>query len=223
MNNKPKLIKLLNPELSTLTGGRNVSDLQAIVNHWTAAPGQDAIVTIKYCLFTTKHAYHYFVDRDGTIYQFTPFPIRADHCGANVYTQPAITRFKKYCPTTDHRVIPHKNTPNNVTLGICTAVEDDDGRMTDECYRSLVLINAYSINNFNPNLDPLNDVILHSFFTSEKECHKWFVRNPDKFIKFKQDIKHTVDIYDDSMIDVVTDYGYMIDEKLGFIKTDINK
>jgi hypothetical protein len=82
--------------------------------------------------------------------------------------------------------------------------------MTDATYSSLVLMVAKLIHDNNKNLDPMDDIVLHSFFTNEKECHKYFVRNPDKFNKFKLDVKHALDIYDDSMITVVTDYGYTV-------------
>jgi hypothetical protein len=208
---KPKLIALLNPELETLDGGKKVKEVRAIVNHWTAAGGQKEIDTLRYCIYNSLHLYHYFIGFDGTIYAGTKYPLRASHCGANVYRQEAITRFPDYCPTTDHRVIPHKVTPNSVTMSVCTAVLDEvDGTMTPETYNSLTLINAKMIHDLNPKLDPFKDTLVHSFFTDEKQCHKFFVKYPDKFATFKQDIKHILDIYSDDLIAIVKDYGYIV-------------
>jgi len=212
-NLKPtKLIKIVNEQLDTLHAGRDVVDLKAIVNHWTAAPGQSAFITMHYCIFVTGNAYHYFVDRDGMIYEFIKYPHRANHCGANVYTTKARERFPRYCPPTDHRIIPHNNTPNNITLGICTAVEDEEGRMTPECYNSLVLINARSAVKYGKDLNIDDDIILHSFFTDKKQCHKYFVLFPEEFIAFKQRVKYIMSIYKDSMIDEVEEYGIRIEE-----------
>jgi hypothetical protein len=217
----PDLVKIMNPELATIDN-KVIREYLAETIHWTASPKQPVVDTLRYCIYTSHDFYNYFVG-GTTIYVLAKPPKRGIHCGEDVYLPDAIKKFPKYCPPTDNKVIPHMSSPNSCTIGICTYVIDTDGTMDNDTYYSLTVIAAKVIHDFAPKLDPLNDIVLHSFFTNLKQCHKFFVLNPDKFNDFKFNVKHLVDIYDDSLVNVITDYGLLVPKTSGdFIKVDAN-
>ena len=173
----------------------------AIVCHWTAAPGQkmfdenfNNFSTIKWMIFTrdTPASYNMAISETGEIIEMVDPEYIAFHCGSTEYTKFANKFFgETICPsykhTKDHM---HPTSPNLVTIGICMAHKDWEGRMTDECYKSAVKAFAYCFNRYANHLDTYNSLIRHSDITPLKKipCPRWFFDHPDDFHKFIDDV-----------------------------------
>jgi hypothetical protein len=189
-----RLIQLNNKtEIDNMTRVRINKDFFGIVVHWTGAPKQDEIITMRYCLYTSLLGYHYFIGRDGTIYELAPWPARMYHCGTGeghpLYTKEAQIKYGTIrCPPWEHTASrPHPDSPNSCLMGICTAVEDAKGTITPECRTSLVVILAHVCRTIGKQLDIHDDIVLHNFLTG-KDCHKWYVDNPEDWKTLKDDI-----------------------------------
>ncbi|WP_122639697.1 peptidoglycan recognition protein family protein [Romboutsia sp. Marseille-P6047] len=79
------------------------------------------------------------------------------------------------------------NSANSYSIGIECCHPTSDGHYNDATYNSMVELGAYLCEKYN--LDPTDDMIRHYDIT-RKICPKWFVDNPNAWIKFKNDVKN---------------------------------
>lgn len=155
--------------------GKKLKSKKAIVIHWVANPNTSAKANRDF--FESRKggtksygSAHEIIDLDGDVIRCIPEDEMAYHVGSNTYTKEALTRLSSY--------------PNDCTYGIeCTHV-DWEGRMTTETYETLIqrcadLCKAWGLN-------PMKDLWLHKEVVGWKDCHRWFVNNPDEWVKFKQ-------------------------------------
>jgi N-acetylmuramoyl-L-alanine amidase len=154
-----------------------LNQIKALVIHWVANPNstakanRDFFENKKYKPDSDEYgSAHEVIDLNGDIVLCIPDNEVAYHTGSSTYTQQCLNQLGML--------------PNLCTYGIeCTHV-DVNGRMTDETYNSLVercvvLCEKYKLN-------PLTDIWLHKEVVGWKDCHRWFVLNPKKWIEFKR-------------------------------------
>lgn len=155
--------------------GKKIKKIKGIAIHWIASP-----------MGTASGVFNYFENRkygnnnygsaqeciclNGDIYQYMPENEVAYAVGSKTYTKKAIDKFGY--------------NPNYYTYSIECCHIDWNGKMTDETYNSLVdrcvdLCKQWK-------LDPLTDLWLHQEIVGWKDCHKWFVNNPNEWEKLKQ-------------------------------------
>lgn len=150
-----------------------VNKIKAIVIHWVAVSNGRAQGVYnffegrKYGISGFGSA-HETIDLNGDVWRMIPPNELAYHVGARNYKPDALDRISSY--------------PNNASYGIeCTHV-DMSGKMTDATYDTLVnrcvdLCKQWGLSE--------NDLWLHYEITG-KDCHRWFVNNPNEWKKFKQ-------------------------------------
>jgi N-acetylmuramoyl-L-alanine amidase CwlA len=147
--------------------------VKGIVIHWVANPNSKAESNRNF--FEKRKdgkngfgSAHYIVDLDGSVIRCLPESEMSYHVGSHVYTSQALKKLSTY--------------PNNCTIGIeCTHI-DEKGKMTDATYNSALelavsLLKKYGLTE--------NDLWLHYTVVGWKQCHQWFVDNPDEWVKFK--------------------------------------
>jgi N-acetylmuramoyl-L-alanine amidase len=117
---------------------------------------------------------HYIIGQEGEIIQNIPLNEMTYHTGriTNKETMKILGR-----------------SPNKNTIGIECCHIDMEGRMQTETYNSLVELVVYLLKKYN--LDPIKNLFLH-WHIYGKLCHKWFVNNPDEWIKFKKIVKERI-------------------------------
>ena len=147
--------------------------VKGIVVHWIATP--KGIARGVYNYFEARKSgtngygsAHFCIDLDGKIIQMLPDHEMAYHVGAKKYIPNAIQRLSSY--------------PNNCTLGIECCHLNWDGEMTPFTYNKLIDLCVFLLGKYG--LDE-NDLWLHSEITG-KNCHRWFVNNPNEWVQFKQ-------------------------------------
>lgn len=114
---------------------------------------------------------HYIIGLEGEIIQNVPLEEHTYHTGK-------ITN-------KETMKIVGKNS-NKTTIGIECCHLDMEGRMTLDTYNSLTELVVYLLKKFN--LNPTVNLFLH-WHIYGKLCHKWFVNNPDEWIKLKKNVK----------------------------------
>jgi len=178
---------------------RNLTDVLGFVVHWVGNPKSTAIANRNYFegLKDSQDTYasaHYIIGLDGEIIQCLPENEMAYHVGSENYTDQALKLLSSY--------------PNNCTIGIECCHLDWDGKMTDETYQSLIELTTYLCDKYNKNSENL---WLHYDITW-KDCHRWFVNNPDEWKKFKDKIDNYLKEVDD-MAEQMSKYFVDITEK----------
>ena len=177
--------------------GKPLKTVQALVIHWTAAPGQHAAGVVAYYRQRSqgKDGYggaHYAIDLNGDVVAMIPEAEVAYHCGTSqldpasgkFYTDAARDKFGQYA-------IDYKDlSPNLVTLGIEHCITDALGTMTDETRGASVELAADICRRYN--LDPVTDLMLHKDVVGWKDCHKWFVDHPDDWQAYKEQVAQAV-------------------------------
>jgi N-acetylmuramoyl-L-alanine amidase len=156
-----------------------MSQIKGLVLHWVANPNTTAKQNWQYFenkkLKPESNEYgsaHEIIDLNGDSIICLPDNEIAYHVGSNAYTDECIKELG--------------NAPNYCSYGIeCTHI-DWNGTMTKETYDSLVnrcveLCVKYK-------LDPLKNIWTHKQVVGWKECHRWFVDNPQKWQQFKQEV-----------------------------------
>lgn len=151
-----------------------LKDVRGVVIHWCANPQASAEANRN---FFENRKYgktgygsaHYIIDLDGDVIRCIPENEMAYHVGSETYTKEALNRLSTY--------------PNNCTIGIECCHVDWNGKMTDATYNTLVelatdLLKKYKLT--------ANDLWLHKEVVGWKDCHKWFVDNPNEWKRFKQ-------------------------------------
>ena len=84
------------------------------------------------------------------------------------------------------------NNRNIDTISIETCHPDDSGEFSEETYKSVIKLCVWLCNELG--LDE-NEIIRHYDIT-QKICPKYYVENPDKWDKLKQDVKEGLDNYE---------------------------
>lgn len=156
--------------------GDNLKEVKGIVVHWVANPMTSAKANRDYFEMKSNgtHGYgstQYIIGIHGEVIQCMPEDETAYHVGARTYTEKALGELSHY--------------PNNCTIGIECCHVDRTGVMTTETYFSLIELITGLCKKYNLNADNL---YLHYDITG-KDCHKWFVNNPDEWQKLKDMIE----------------------------------
>lgn len=144
-----------------------------IVVHWCANPNSTAEANRNF--FESRKggtkgfgSAHYVINLDGAVVQCLPLDEMSYHVGSHVYTAQALKKLGSY--------------PNNCTVGIeCTHI-DDNGTMTKATYDALVELATMLLKKYNLTE---NDLWTHKTVVGWKDCHMYFVKNNDEWIKFK--------------------------------------
>jgi len=156
--------------------GIRLKSVNGIVVHWVANTNTSAIANRNFFEMRKDEtrgygSAHFIIDLDGNIIQCLPLYEMAYHVGANEYNPNIIKNLGIY--------------PNNCTLGIeCTHI-NNYGKMTIETYYSLIKLTHDLLKKYNLNNE--KDLYRHYDITN-KNCHKWFVDNPDKWEEFKKKV-----------------------------------
>lgn len=145
--------------------GTATKRIRGIVIHYTANPGSTARQNRNYFeglkdRHDTKASSHFIVGLDGEIVQCIP----------------------------TWEVAYASNTRNDDTISIETCHPSQDGKYTEETYRSLVELTAWLCRKFDLNED---DIIRHYDVTG-KNCPKYFVEHEGAWNKFKNDVKEAL-------------------------------
>ena len=157
--------------------------IKGLIMHWVGNPWTTALFNRKYFeglknqdpTSKKKKKYasaHLVVGLDGEILQCVPLDEVAHHAGPTLQTtQEAKRIFGDY--------------PNGCLIGIETCHMDWDGRYTDKTWHSAVKLCAWLCQEFDLNED---DIFTHHFVTGIG-CPRWFVRNPDEWVRFINDVE----------------------------------
>lgn len=154
-----------------------INPIRGIVIHWVANPNTTAKMNRDY--FNTTKAYgsaHEIIDLNGDVILCVPENEITYNCGSATYTERCIAELGY--------------TPNYCTYSIeCTHI-DWKGTMTVETYDSLVqrcidLCIKFKLNAYN--------LWLHKDVVGWKDCHLWFVNNPNEWTKLKDTVQEELD------------------------------
>ncbi len=142
--------------------GTQTGRIKGIVIHYTANPGSTAMQNREYFeglkdSHITKASSHFIVGLDGEIVQCIP------------------TWEEAYA----------SNERNLDTVSIETCHLKEDGKYTEETYKSMIQLTAWLCKKFNLTE---KDVIRHYDITG-KICPKYFVEDKDAWDKFREDVK----------------------------------
>lgn len=163
-----------------------LNKIKGIVIHWVANPMSKAISNRNY--FESKKygtpnpktgkpdycSAHEIIGLDGEIVKCVPYNEIVYAVGSNTYTQKALQELSSY--------------PNDCTYNIECCHIDWSGKMNDKTYNTLVERCVDLCKQFN--LNPYEDLWLHKEVVGWKDCHKWFVDNPDEWKLFKQKVSN---------------------------------
>lgn len=169
--------------------------IKGIVIHWVANPMSSAKGNRDF--FESRKAgtkgsgsAHEVIDLDGDVVLCIPKNEVAYQVGSSqpykagskqIYTPLAWDQLNTNLP---RKVKPY---PNNCCYGIEATHIDWNGKMTDATLNTLVERTADLCIEFK--LDPLHDVYTHQEIVGWKDCHRWFVNNPNEWQAFKLKVK----------------------------------
>lgn len=175
--------------------GDIMDSVQAIAVHYYGKPLQTALACWQFFenrkLGKTDYgSSQYIIGLKGEIIQTMPETEVAYHVGSSkidpvsgkIYTDIARARFGTHYTANNAR----RATPNYCMLGIECAHINDTGEMTKETYTALLELTRYLTNLYNLNA---NDVFTHKEIVGYKDCHKWFVDNPQSWSMFKYELR----------------------------------
>ena len=175
------------------THGGKLKKVKNIVIHWTGNAGQGGKGVWKwFYLIGQGKAYlanglkaeygssHYHIDIDGTISQLVSTDTVAYTNGGKKYTDLARYKYRKNGKG--------KPRPNNHCVSIECSHPDWSGKFTEETEAALLRLCQYLRNQFGLNDE---DVIRHHDITYKK-CPKYYVTNPDAWVKFKTNLRFAV-------------------------------
>lgn len=168
--------------------GVKLTGKKGIVVHWTANPNSTALGNRNYFeslkvgkkypsgkfIFASSQE---IIDFDGTRILMMSDNEMAYHVGSTTYTPDALARLGSY--------------PNGTTYGIECVILDWNGVMKIDTYNSL--IESCANKSIEWGLDPLKDIWLHRDVVGWKDCHRWFVNNPNEYKLFLKRVNTQVD------------------------------
>lgn len=160
MNNIEERLLTINPYSRS---GEKQNKIEKIVVHWVGNAGSSAIANRNYFenLRITHKTYassHYVIGLNGEIIKCIPEDEIAYHSGS--YSM------------------------NRKSIGIEDCHPDWDGKFNDNTYNSLVELCADICKRYNLGID----AIIRHYDVTGKECPRYYVRNEQEWIKFKNDV-----------------------------------
>lgn len=141
---------------SDKTGAKfTLTNIRGIVLH--QLDKEISIEELKNNLIDSKrNPYHFYIDTDGTIYQFNPIDDAVDHCRYAKYTTKANSYFgNDLCPMIESKNIDTQQNPGICTVSICLPY----GKFTSNTYNSLVKLCAYVINKYSKSLQATENLL----------------------------------------------------------------
>lgn len=184
MTIKYKVIEnLLTPNPYSRPGSKLLK-VKGIVIHWVANRNSTAIDNRNF--FESRKngmkgygSAHEIIDLNGDVVVCIPKDEMAYHVGSpNPYTKEALEHLSPY--------------PNNCTYGIeCTHI-DYNGKMSAETYATLVQRCADLIIEFGLEEAEI-PLWMHKEIVGWKDCHRWFVNNPNEWKSFKEKVRGKVE------------------------------
>lgn len=176
-----------------------IGNIKALVIHYVANPNSTALQNIAYWENRKKGkdsygSAHIVVDLDGKVYQAVPFTEKTYHAGdaGGAYTYKPIVKEKL------------GGAPNTNSIGIECCHTNTKGEMTKATYDKLVLLSTYLLKKFD--LYTSDHLLLHGDIV-DKNCHKWFIDNPIKWLKFKKEVDSCLlqykDVFSRDMINLL--------------------
>lgn len=143
--------------------GEKQGAIQKVIVHWVGNAGSSALANRNYFenLKDTHKTYassHYIVGLNGEIIKCIPEDEVAFHSGS--YSM------------------------NRKSIGIETCHPDWDGKFNDATYNSLVELCADICKRYSLGID----AIIRHYDVTGKECPRYYVRNEQEWIKFKNDV-----------------------------------
>lgn len=167
--------------------GLKIDKVMGFVVHWTATPMQEPLGVWHY--YESDEAAqehygssHYCIGFEGEVYRFIPDDEAAMAVGSSaidpvsglIYTDAARMLFPKYCtPTTS---------PNRVTLNVEVCVLNTAGEMSEKALNSLMWLATDKCTEFTL---PWERLLRHYDIVGWKDCPRWFVNHPSKWLEFK--------------------------------------
>ena len=164
--------------------GNKLSKVKGIVIHWVANRNSTAAANRNF--FESRKngtkgygSAHEIIDLNGEVVVCIPKDEMAYHVGSpNPYTEEALELLSTY--------------PNNCTYGIeCTHI-DYNGKMSAKTYATLVQRCADLIIEFGLE-EAERPLWLHKEIVGWKDCHRWFVNNPNEGKSFKENVRGKVE------------------------------
>lgn len=143
--------------------GEKQNKIQNIVVHWVGNAGSSALGNRNYfnslaSTHKTSASSHYIVGLNGEVIKCIPEEEVAFHSGS--YSM------------------------NRKSIGIETCHPDWEGKFAESTYNSLVELCADICRRYDLNI---NNIIRHYDVTG-KDCPRYYVQNPDEWVKFKNDV-----------------------------------
>jgi N-acetylmuramoyl-L-alanine amidase len=166
--------------------------VKGLVVHWVANPGSSAMANRNF--FENRKngndgygSAHDIIDLNGDLIRCLPYDEMAYQVGSSQPYAPGTNQI--YTPKAWEKLNTHASNvqpyPNNCTIGVeCTHI-DWDGTMTNETFETLLIWCVENLMKYNLTVD---DLYLHKEIVGWKDCHMWFVKNPDKWDAFKRDV-----------------------------------
>jgi len=167
--------------------GKELTQVRAVVIHWTGAPKQTAQTVISWWDDDKNGVYgsaHFVIDMAGKIYEAIPPNEVAYHVGSRNYTDFAKKYFGEYKGVP---ICSDRQSPNNFTIGVEMIPVDSTGNFTESTYQSAIKLVKVLL--FKHDLE-LQNLLMHSHIrpVNEKRCPKIFVDDPAKWEEFKMDM-----------------------------------
>jgi N-acetylmuramoyl-L-alanine amidase CwlA len=155
-----------------------LNSVKGIVVHWTASPMGRNVGVWNY--FERRKSgtngygsAHFIVDLDGAIWNCIPTNEVAYHVGSSTYTSEATSQLSSY--------------PNNCTIGIEFCIVDNRGKMNDATWKEGAKLVAHLLEKFNLGIE---NIWTHQEVVGWKDCHRYFVENPNEYTRFKNDVNN---------------------------------
>lgn len=161
---------------STNRPGEKLKEVKGLIIHYVGIPEKSAIVIRNNFENAIRYgATQYICDyNDGHIIRTMPEDELTYHCGSNVYKP---IKFE----------IAGEDNPNYYLVGIETCIESvQNSKPSNIQWNALIQFSADFLARYN--LDSRN-LYLHNEITYTL-CYKWFIDNPDDWIKFKNDVQN---------------------------------
>lgn len=161
---------------------KKLNSIKALVIHYVANPNSSALANRNF--FENRKngntgygSAHEIIDLNGDVLICIPDNEMSYNCGSDTYTDRKTNELGN-------------SNPNYVTYGIeCTHI-NNTGKMSDATYNTLIERCADLCIKYK--LDPLKNIWTHKEVVGWKDCHLWFVKNPNEWIKFKNLVSNKI-------------------------------